>query len=104
MVSCTARLYVQEKLVRSKGINQYQGLPEARAPLKVLNLRTLYRKIENPKEERRRQADQVPLSARYVANASPATVDREEVTRAGIPARGEVQGTRGLLKALASGS
>jgi hypothetical protein len=46
-----------------------------RAPLKVPNLRTLYRKIEKPKEERRRQAYQVPLSARYVANASPATVD-----------------------------
>jgi hypothetical protein len=75
-----------------------------RAPLKDLNLRTLYRKIEKSKEERRRQAYQVPLSARYVANALPATVDREEVTQAGIPARGEVQGTRGLLKALASGS
>jgi hypothetical protein len=74
------------------------------APLKDPNLRTLYRKIEKSKEERRRQAYQVPLSARYVANASPVTVDREEVTQAGIPARGEVQGTRGLLKASASGS
>jgi hypothetical protein len=68
-----------------------------RAPLKDLNLCTLYRKIEKSKEQGRRQVYQLPPSPRYVANTSPATADREAVTQVGIP-------TRGLLKALANES
>jgi len=43
-------------------------------------------------------------SARYVAAVSPATADREAVAQVGIPTRGEVQGARGTLKALANES